>query len=1061
MLKTTVRRGTRKTDCHNGSVRGSPGAPLMGRGPRSSCRVPVLSALIIALLCGTAATDDTNNSSPYVDYYDGSGILFRAAHIEGQGIPQIQSITPVELFPYLISNESMIFGDLRFYPTNSLTLGGNAGFGYRYYSESLDRVFGASAWYDGDNSRNVLFQQAGLSFESYARALDLRSNLYLPVGPITRQTSLTLVNGSTRFQGDNLVYDQYRSWYTAMKGFDAEVGVPLPGDFAQDQGIRLYGGGYHFVDNEGDSITGASARLIANVISGLDAQLQITYDPHFQTRAFFGVSWTFGALHRSEMKQTTAYGRMGEHVTRNYTVVAESHGQDEHLTAIDPATGTPYTFAHVSSSAAPGGTGTASSPFQTIAAAEATGRNIVFVQAGSVFNGGPSVVLNPGQRVLGDGPGAQYFIRVSELGMVTLPHGPTSGAFPILDASTGDAVVLASNSQFSGFSITNPAGNGIVGTGLSNVTVSNVRINLDHTGNDGIQLNDITGPVSIANATVVMPTAVGLGALGSGIDIQGGSGSIQFLGNTTVSGFSAGPSVLIDHLGAAGSVTFDDLGIGQRQGVGFEIQNHSAGTVNVTGVASISNASGSTAAALDINNSSVNSNFNQVNVTGATVAAGAGAVNLQTDTGTTSFGTLNIGSPTGTALMAHNAGTLNINPVVNNMVNLTHGGTISAADGTAVDLQSTALNINLTSVSSNHVTLPGTGTGISLIGTTGLFGVMGNGAAGTGGTIRNAATGIFLQNAGRTGFQWMTINANGVGIESQHVGSLAVLSSTISNSTHFGIDALDTKTVDIANSIFFGNGTVAGDANIRAQFDAIDSYSYSITASQFTSAISDNVLVKVIPGGETSTLNFLAGGDSFTNTASGGTGVRLIWNGALSATVDQSIFATSGGSNTGLFVTNASPTALSTVVFTNNNFTSTSAAGLDTAFNLATSGPSQVFLSNNLVKFNSANGTGFEMSLAASSNVNIASNTFVDTVGGATGILFDSVTGPALVTINDNLMNLKNAAGDRGIIFSSVTSPPITLSGTLDNVINNATTPFFVPIGTTTGEILVNGSPAP
>jgi hypothetical protein len=100
------------------------------------------------------------------------------------------------------------------------------------------------------------------------------------------------------------------------------------------------------------------------------------------------------------------------------------------------------------------------------------------------------------------------------------------------------------------------------------------------------------------------------------------------------------------------------------------------------------------------------------------------------------------------------------------------------------------------------------------------------------------------------------------------------------------------------------------------------------------------------------------------------------------------------------------------------------------------------------------------MSLGPSASVNLASNTVNDTVGGATGILFSSIIGPGTVTINDNQMNLTTLGVDRGIIFSSVTGT-IQLIGTQNNVITNANTPFFVPVGTTTGGIFVNGAIVP
>jgi hypothetical protein len=100
------------------------------------------------------------------------------------------------------------------------------------------------------------------------------------------------------------------------------------------------------------------------------------------------------------------------------------------------------------------------------------------------------------------------------------------------------------------------------------------------------------------------------------------------------------------------------------------------------------------------------------------------------------------------------------------------------------------------------------------------------------------------------------------------------------------------------------------------------------------------------------------------------------------------------------------------------------------------------------------------MSLAPSSIVNITSNTIDDTAGGATGILFSPIAGPASLTINDNRMNMTTLGLDRGIYFSGVTGT-LQLHGTQNNGILNASTPFFVPIGTTTGGIIVNGSVVP
>src|SRR5260370_35098197 len=87
--------------------------------------------------------------------------------------------------------------------------------------------------------------------------------------------------------------------------------------------------------------------------------------------------------------------------------------------------------------------------------------------------------------------------------------------------------------------------------------------------------------------------------------------------------------------------------------------------------------------------------------------------------------------------------------------------------------------------------------------------------------------------------------------------------------------------MNIANSDFSGNAL----ANVRVQVNAPGTYRYTFQGSTFTSATSDNLVVNLLPGGEGSTMNFLETGDSFVNTLAGTAGVRLGWNGIISAPI--------------------------------------------------------------------------------------------------------------------------------------------------------------------------------
>jgi Right handed beta helix region len=1044
---------------------------------------------------------------------DQIGFQFWGSGNLGQGVVQDRSILPVEMFPFFRMDQSLYFSDLRFFPTIEGTFGGSVGAGYRFFSPAWDRVFGISGWYDADGTRDDYFQQLGLSLETYGGPFDFRTNFYLPVGQTDRQNSLAVLNNSSRFVGNNVVYDQIDTFTAAMRGLDMEIGVGLPGQFARHHALRAYAGWYYFNDDQSDNIVGVSARIQGTIASGLDTSVEITNDNFFNTRAFFNLSWTFGPLRRADASAATTADRLGEHVTRNYTVLAPTRSVvDANVLAINPQTGTPYTFAHVSSAAAPGGNGSVNNPFQTIVQAQSANDQIIFVHANSVFTGAAATIaMSAGQSILGDGAGVVHTIAVSQLGSIALPHSMT-GSLPVLESASGNAVMLASNSVLSGFTIVSPTANGIYGNGVSGALVANVTVN--DAGADGIHLLNSSNTVDILNTNVSGSAGDGLALLGGnanvmysgqlagnvghdlnisnisggtidmtkatfggsgsqgillqndagtinfnnltvastagkGIDIEGESGTVQFAGTTTVSG-STGTSVNIESLLSTGSVTFDNLAVNNRQGGGLAIDN-AGGTVTVNGTTNIANQAGATASGLSVTNSSGDVTFNGA-VTVANTTGNPG-VNLVNNSGTTTFNSLNLNSLSGTALYANNAGSL----VVSSGANGANGGTIQAANGTAVDIENTKMDVNLTSVSSS-----GGPVGLQLISTPGSFFVNGNSneTANSGGTIQGASIGVFLQNTGSVGLGLMKIDSNGIGVLAQSVTGLGLGHVQITNSTSYGIDALDVNALTISNSQLYGNGA----NNIRFQVDKIGAYSLTSTVNAFGSSAADNILVQTLAGSEGSTLTLTASQNGFVNSTSGTAGINVNWNGNLTATVDSNSFSGAGGSNTGVRIDALSPTALANLSITNNTYTG--GATNDTASQLIIAGPSQLTVTNNNVQFSATGGTGFRFSLAPSATLDLASNSVTDTAGGATGVLFDSVSGPAGLTINDNSVTLSNHGN--GIIFSSVTDPVVSgvtysvgLAGTQNNVIQGADTPFSVPASTTMGGILVNGTGVP
>ncbi len=1059
-----------------------------------------------------------NGSSPLTPGApnDGLGLDFIGGFAYGQGVVQDRPLAPIEAFPFFLLNDSLYFGDLRFYPTIDGTFGGSAGAGYRYYSRGLDRVFGVSLWYDGDGTRDLYFQQIGLSLETYG-FIDFRTNLYFPVGQTTQQNGTSIVSGSQRFIGQNLAFDTLTNYLAAMRGLDFEAGMGLPGRFSQDHGIRAYIGGYYYNDDQGDNILGVSGRVQANIWSGLDASVQVTNDNYFNTRCFLNVSWTFGPLHRSELSQATAEGRIGERVTRNYTVLATSHSDLVDPIAVNPSTHQPYVIAHVDSNAPAGGDGSVNAPYQTIAAAQASGAAVIFVHAGSVFNGTNTVTTNSGQYLFGDGTGERNLLPISTYGQILLPHGPTTGALPVLNASNGTAVSLASNSVLSGFTITNPTGVGVLANGVGAVTIKDVTVS--GAGSDGIQILNATGNSQLTNVNVIGSAGNGLfinggdsnvvfngtlianqlhdlaienigtnsvmnmvnanfpgsgsqGILLSGnagtvnfnglsvgnttsnaVDIENEIGTVNFTGLTTVSG-GGGASILINGLASTGVVNFGTLNINNRHDEGFVV-NNSAGNVYVNGVTTITNEGGTGASAIDVKNSTGFVDFiGKTNVVSSTVNPG---VTLTNDTGTTNFTVLNVSSINGTGLYANNGGTL----VINGAQVAAAGGTINATNGAALDIENTTMNIALFSVSSSNAAF-----GIKLLNAPGQLAVYGDSkeTQGVGGTIVGDTVGVVLQNAGTVGLVSMNLTNNGTAVQSQDTTYLALTNTNVTNSSSFGINALDTKTLVVLSSTFSGNGG----PNVAAQVDTTGSYAYSFLANKFTSTTSDNVQVTTLSGGQGATVNLVVQGNTFANESVGTTGVNVNWNGTLAATVAQNSFLATGGTNTGVKINNGATNALSTIAYTNNLFTSE--GGSDTALNLVLAGTGQVTVATNGVQFAAPSGTAFHFSIGQASTINITGNTIVDTSDGATGMLFDTIAASSNLAVSGNTIQLSQNGAEltSGMIISNVTGTSngsqnffLNLSSASNNIISGANTTFFAPTGTTAGELLINGSPMP
>ncbi|HUQ72692.1 MAG TPA: inverse autotransporter beta domain-containing protein, partial [Planctomycetaceae bacterium] len=510
--------------------------------------------------------EETPADGPFGEQFSGRsgrafGGLVRGGFVTGPGIGRDDGFAPLELMPYFSVGEGMILGDLRGFRSTSDHYGFNTGLGYRQYVRGWDRILGFNAFYDYDNTSTQLFRQIGFGLETFGELWDMRLNTYFPVTDDTKQLDLEFLPESLRYSGNNILFDQIRTFGVHMKGVDHEIGVPLPGRIPERHRVRAYAGWYHFQGRDVDNAFGWKGRLQGDLTGNINMGLEVTHDAIFDTNVIFSVAVSYGGFKQRDGEKINQYDRMTTPIQRQYTAVVQKNPVLESgLVALKPD-GTPYFVEHVASEppynrnntrfdlTAP--LGTFENPFFTIQEAQAVaGGDIIFTWTNSQFDNLP-VTIESGVQTLGEADGVVHTFLLQPFGFVDLPRAnnnldPNVAELrPLLTFSDRttivDAVTLSSGialldesvirSEFSGFRIgdvnvarpdlTGATGNGIVGQNVTGVTADQNQINFAQ--GDGILLTGV-GDVTFFNTQV-------LNAAGTGLHVQGGQPRVVFEGD--------------------------------------------------------------------------------------------------------------------------------------------------------------------------------------------------------------------------------------------------------------------------------------------------------------------------------------------------------------------------------------------------------------------------------------------------------------------------------------------------------------------------------------------------
>ena len=550
-----------------------------------------------------------------------------------------------------------------------------------------------------------------------------------------------------------------------------------------------------------------------------------------------------------------------------------------------------------------------------------TGTNIINF-TGNVDLGIPANRLTGGTALTFTGNSATTTATFSNLDIATDSQiGIDATAAGTLNVTTGTL-------DTTGAGATAARLNGITaGMNFSSVTVDNIGA-----ANDALDFTNVAGSFAVTGNTNIGPT----GAVGSGIDINGGTANYSFAGTTIANSNTAG----IDVNGTTGgSVAFNNtVNINGSNAQGINLTNNTA-DFTVSGTTTIDGAGGSS---IDINGTG-NATFAGVTITNRS----ADGIDIDGTSGTLQFGATSISGAGGVTAGIDVNGSTGGSTTFNSTVNVTGSG----------------------------------GQGINLTNNTGSFTVSGattiDGATGVsvdvnGGTGGVSLAGVNVERRGNVGIDVnagnQTINFGAVSINNQNSSTTTALN--IQDTTGGSVTATST-TIDNNNAVAEGVTLVNNAAPINLGTGSI--IGAGNTAFRVTQGLAD-----------------VAYAGSITNTAgrsvqvenSGGTPANTInLTGAIND-IGQGIFLNNNDQNAGATVNFSGGLTLST--------------GANAAFT-ATNGGTVNVTGTNTVTTTTGTGVNIANTMIGSSNVTFQN---VSVTGAANGIIVDNAgsTGSFIVT---------------------------------------------------------------
>ena len=619
-----------------------------------------------------------------------------------------------------------------------------------------------------------------------------------------------------------------------------------------------------------------------------------------------------------------------------------------------------------------------------------------------------------------------------------------------------------------------------------------------------------SGDANFQNITLTGGAGIGL-SIGNDLAVPDNTGTFTVSGTTSISDFNG---IGLDIRNDQASVSFLTVAIDDRGTTGLSIFE-STGDVIFRGATSVGNNSDllnnatlpSTDTAVTLANNTGDISFGTLTITGALggFLNNVAGMSVIDNPSTVIIQQLNIQSTFGEGLFALNVGDRIADPLTGGL--FVNTGTLNSTFESAINVENSVISMNFTSVSA----IQSADEGIRLFNNTaGGNGVAlsinpGNDIVGNGGQIvQSTSEGIRAENTGPVAIRAMNLVQNGIAdqvdgifalnnqaalLNTNTATTLSVVSSSIIQSGGSGVHTRNVPFVSIANTRFLQNDSAAGSPEILLEGGLVlpdgddvdtlgDVYVVRLDTLDVTENATNAIRVITLPLGFGAPLDLeLTNSTIFLNPVGviGPAAVAIDWSGPESLFIDNNQITFLTDLAEGIFIQNnftddlnPDTSDLSVVTITDNVLQGPDDFNVGMVVNMQ--GPTSFLAARNTMTLGGVADAGIIFTYGANTTTNLEDNVVNAAGDQSRGFVFQSISAPALVTMNGNTLNFSNNDGfldERGIEFLS-TVGTINFNGTVNNVVtidnlNGVGFPWFIfPInGSANGSVIVNNAPHP